>query len=292
VKSVALLAIPLLVSCGINAKNKASDPSTPAEIEMLRSAFEEKSAEYVQLTDATYGWPSLTDCDGVLWAGEACAAGLPVKISLAEYKPGEIHRRPAPACWNKTDGDVGSKTTVSRDSLTGYLACISETNDVPAMKRLAEYGEKNKWIMGSPGTEPRTWMQGNLTGLLGRMLEKNGVKKSYSAISPNYLSVKADYERHIQALGIYLQGETSGGISDQMLERLEELRAVEPDNAFFAAIGSVYTGDPGPALGLLLDEETPRPTYVRGGAEENFARSHWLLASRILLKHQPKEGVE
>lgn len=285
----ALLLLTLcLTACGIDAKNEPSLPSTPAEIEMLRAVFHERAAEYTQLTDATHGWPSLTDCDGVLWAGEACAAGQPVKISLAEYAPGEIHRRPAPACWNEDEGDVGSKTTISRDGMTGYLACLSETKDVEAMKRLAAYGEKRKWVMGSPGTEPRTWMQGNLTGLLGRMLGVHGVKKAYASIKPNYLSVKADYERHIQALGIYLQGETSGGITDQMVARLEELRSVEPENAFFASVLAIYTGSQEEALDLLLSDAAPLPTYVRGEGAGNFARAHWLLAAKILLKHQPE----
>lgn len=64
------------------------------QIEQVRAMYEEIYSEVENELDQETGWPALNDCDGLLWSGLACNIGMPVKIELAEYSPGEIHRRP------------------------------------------------------------------------------------------------------------------------------------------------------------------------------------------------------
>lgn len=286
---VLLMVVFLSWSCG-RFDNQPTQSKSPDDVVLLRDAYEFQSQQYTELTKASYGWPSVTDCDATLWAGEACAAGIDVQISLAEYEPGQIHRRPDVACWNESEGDVGSKSTISRDALTGYMACLWERKDLDGFKRLAKYGEDHAWVMGLPVTSGRTWLQPNLTGLLGRALFtlSNGkLNKSYRRLEPYYQPVTEDYEKHIQVLGIHLQGRVSGGISDAMLERLTSLASEDPGNAFFASALAVYTGDTSQAMSLLLSDQTVRPTYVRGDQPDAFAMAHWLLGAKIVLGMVP-----
>jgi len=288
-----------LSGCARPDTNQPEDAEPVDQAEDLRQAFHANLADFDARTSARAGWPSATDCDGTLWAGEACYAGASTNILLAEYAPGEIHRRPAPSCWTKEAGDQGSKSTVSRDMLTGYLACLWSKGDLAGLQRLADYGEGNEWVMGKPASEPATWLSPNLAGLLGRMIYalSNGTDDRYPRLIPKeYPKVQADYEQHIQAAGITLQGAVEAelrrrglqeasllDVNDQMLERLRELAGGVPENAFFQAALGVYTGDLVEAVRLLLDPGTPRPGYVRGDSPDDFARAHWLMTARIVL---------
>ena len=277
-----LLTIAILcVGCG----RHEPQTSTPSHVDELRVEYAAKRAELATLTDDRGGWPSVMDCDAVLWAGEAAAAGLDVDLARAEHAPGEVHRRPAKPCWTPDAGDTGSRTTISRDMLLGYLAGVWAQQDVGALQRLAAYGEAHDWVMGQPLADGRTWMGFNLQGLLGRMLAHFGADKAYRYLPTSYAVLPAaDYERHLLALGVYLQGDVSQGVDGEMMARLDELEAAEPDNFFFSAVRSVYTGDATRAVELLL-ADAPAPTYVRGDQPEAYALAHWLLAAKIVLDH-------
>lgn len=236
--------------------------------------------------DPVTGWPSNTDCDGTLWAGLGCSLGMPVRIELAEYAPGEIHRRPGNSCYTKENGDQGSKSTISRDMLTGYIACNIETKDLDALKRLANYGEDHAWIMGEPShMVSRIFLAGNLTGLLGRaifVLSKGSSDRLYRHAPTDYLPVYEDFERHIQTQGILLQERISGEITDQMFERLND-NAYESvnDPLFVAALGK-FKGNQDYTIKLLLSD-TPCPSYARGERPDLYCRINWLQAAKIVL---------
>lgn len=292
------------VSCA-QKKHDESEPLDDSRLSALETKFAAIFDETEVLLDPVTGWPSNTDCDGLLWAGKARAVGLPSQIDLAEYAPGELHRRPAPSCWNEQDGDVGSKSTISNDMILGWLWAKWGLKDLEALKRLAAYGEAHNWIMGAPSSMlSRVYLKINQQGLLGRMifvLSDGADDRSYRHLFESYHSVSADYERHLQALGILLQGSVEMDakelqlldITDQMLTRLRELVEAEPTNPLFHAALGVYTGDFEQAITLLLDDQTPVPTYVRGLNEAALIKVEWLFAAGVVLRaHHAEEGTE
>lgn len=285
----AVITAIVLGGC-IQHRERTSPADRKAQI---AGKIDEAKAALNALADPATGWPSKTDCDGTLWAGIACAGGHPVQIELAEYAPGLIHRRPATACWSPVYGDQGSRSTVSNDMLLGYFTCAWYRKDHGMFRRVADYGETHDWVMGEPVTEPdRVVMRPNQIGLLGRAiyaLSGGTDDRYYRRTARAYFPVTADYERHLQALGIVLQGEITTlykedgaaltDINDHMLERLEELTDAEPLNAGFHVALGTYTGDMGPAVDLFLDDSTPIPSYVRGDNAAAFAwaeRLFWL----------------
>jgi hypothetical protein len=292
---VSLFLICALSACGFFKNHKEKEASTPTSAEKLRDLFEEKKLVYASLADAATLWPALDDCDGLLWAGLVCAAGIRADVGLAEYEPGVIHRRPYRACWTRADGDLGSKSTVSNDMLLGYLWCGWRSKDLAAMQRLGSYGEKHNFIMGEPFPEQaaRVVLKPNGQSLLGRIiydLSDHTDQRSYRDIPLVYLPVAEDFERHLQVLGILLGGELSqlGGetgivdINGESLARLEENVAGYPGDALFQAALGVYTGDFSAAMSLLEDENYVYPSYVRGA--ENYKLAHWLFTANLVLE--------
>jgi len=275
-------ALALVVSCGQIPRHKEK-PATPRDerVELLLARLEGERLELAAASDPFTGWPSATDCDGLLWAGLAAAAGQSVDLELAEYSPGEMHRRPRPPCW---DGeDKGSKSTISRDMLTGYLYATWRRKDGHAAQRLAEYGERHDWVMGG-GDRSRTDMRANLKGLLGRMLAAlTSDRPEYRFLPALYVPGGADYERHIAVLGVLLQGEVAGGIQHDMFLTLKGNAEDNPQDALFQAAYGVYTGDMGPALDLLLNPAYAPPKYVRG-AEEVYKLVHFVFAADTVVR--------
>lgn len=287
----------LALSCGLLKLHKEKDGSHSAETDALEVRFTKWQGELRNASDPETGWPSRGDCDGTLWAGLATAAGAGVRLDLAEYAPGVIHRRPFTPCWpDDTDGNgkPDSATTISRDSLTGYLWGIWAQGNLGAAQRLADYGEANKWVMGLPTGANEVEMRFNLTGLLCRMVDKlsSGADFRWCAAKPAVYVFPgdADYERHIMVLGILLQGEVAGGgpslidIDGEMLDRLEEAAGTDPRDALFAAALGVYTGNYEPALTLLNSDGYQCPSYVRGA--ETYCLVHKLFAASIVLKYR------
>lgn len=288
------IAIILITGCARHSE-KSSPADRKAQIEYL---ITDSTAALVALADPVTNWPSVTDCDGTEWAGLACAGGYPVKIELAEYSPGEIHRRPAPSCWNSTDGDMGSKSTISNDMLLGYILCAWERRDLGALQRLADYGERHHWVMGAPATAiGDVVIKPYVLGILGRaiyVLSNKADNRLYRNTPITFDDTALDYVRHLQSLAIVLAGEVTTtheadlvDINDSMLKRLHELVDAEPLNPGFATALGIYTGDLDRAVDLFLDTATPIPSYVRGDNASAFAfaeRLYWLKKAHSHMK--------
>ena len=285
----------LITSCG----SKSIEPTTLSKNAELQARYDEKVLASKSAFDPLTGWPSATDCDGTLWAGLAYAAGIDsVQLQLAEYNEGEIHRRPSPSCW---DGeDRGSKTTVSRDMLNGYMWGMWRARNLDALRRLARYGETHFWKMGEPLDDGRVILTGNGIGLLGRMIKKlDGPDKIYRHIQPLFTEVSNDYEQHMLALGILLEGEVDQPVQPELLppgyefpgryqnitkgqrELLGWLVGQHPEDALFQAGNATYSGDYSKAIELLLDQNYQCPSYVRGNV--NYCLVHWLFAAKLVL---------
>lgn len=136
-----ILTILLLTGCRYVTKHE-SKQHDGVDLSDLKAKYALVYQEVENGSDDTTGWPSTQDCDSLLWAGIACSVGLPVQIDRAEYNPGEIHRRPEKLCYSDELGDIGAKSTISRDMLTGYMSCLWTRKDLAAFQRLADYGDK------------------------------------------------------------------------------------------------------------------------------------------------------
>jgi hypothetical protein len=294
IKLVGALASMLSISgCQYLTKHESKPAAENSKIDQLRLMQTEFTSEVNSGLDIDTGWPDNADCDATLWAGLACSIGFPVDISHAEYSPGEIHRRPVQACWTEESGDLGAKSTVSKDMLQGYLQCLWRRKDLPALQRLADYGESHDWIMGKPETlVSRVLMSGNQIGVLGRaiwVLSGNADDRYYRRMGYLYAQVAEDYEKHLQTQSILLQDKIDQDyaltldINDEMLTRLQENADSFPSDYLFAAALGKFTGDQTKTIDLLLNEETPCPSYARGKKPDIYCKLIWLQSAAIVL---------
>lgn len=260
-----LLILILALSC--HTPIKESEDGRRNELQLI---FNAKLDAYQYKTVAIFGWGSNTDCDAVLWSGLACYAGADVHIDLAEYAPGRIERRPAPSCYPDESG-----STISRDQLTGYMACRWRKNDTAALERLADYGEDHNWIMGEPGWKvDLVFMGQNLQAILGKMIDR------YPNLPITFLPLNRDFERHIQTIQLVLLGNMSS-LDALQLDRVKQNVNYDSKDALFQAVKGRYTGDMQEAVSLLLSDDYQCPSYVRGA--ETYCTIHWLFAARVAL---------
>lgn len=273
-KKLRFLLLLSLVSCGYLHKVKPIKPQHENRIELLQAKYDEKLAALGS------EWPSRTDCDALLWAGLSSAAGEHVDLSEAEYASGEMHRRPPPECYPDS-----SSSTISGDMLLGYMWGLWRNKDLPALQRLADYGEANHWTMGT-GLPSRVQMRYNDYVMLAHMIHVlsggQDVRRYYSA-TPVYFDVTADYAKHLQALSILLYGEVYGSIDEASLSKLRQLCLESPADALFQSACDIYSGDVAASVSLLLDPNYAAPSYVRGAPA--YSTVHWLFAAKIILSH-------
>ncbi len=290
-----LLALALVGGCSVfKPRHEPAAPKADPGIVLLRQKYAVTFEALLKASDPASHWPSVTDCDGTLWSGLSLAVGEPVNLALAEYAPGEIHRRPT-ECY-----PAESASTVSNDMLLGYLWGMWEKGDLDALQRLADYGEKNHWTMGK-GDVSATVFRPNGSGLLGRAiyaLSDGKDDRSYRQVPPLFTPVTADYEKHLMAEAITLNGSVNemlrsknlgGGlglldVSSQDLLRLKELENSDGTDALFGAALATYTGDYAKTIGLLLSDAAP-PSYVRGS--DTYRLVYWLKAAKLVLDRYP-----
>lgn len=312
IRIASLALITALLGCSSFERKPDKPAANDPRIGELRVlAADWKTALEAKLED---GWLARNECDSTLWNGLACSAGVPVKIELAEYEPGQIHRRPAPSCWTREGGDQGAKSTVSSDMILGYSACLWRRKDLDGLKRLAAYGEARDrtigWEMGEPYPEQieRVLLRPSAQGRLGTMIERlsdGDDKRGYRLIPEIYADVGEDFEEHLQTIGMLVDGEadrlvrfkTPGdGVFDDFaiidiprsgFERLKQLASDRPNDALIQCVKGIYTGDEMPAITLLLDPAYECPSYVRSddpAAKETYCQVHKLFAADCILR--------
>lgn len=301
-----IIALVLMVGCSTTPDNEAKDHR--ANVKDLQATYATKFSTAKSLLEPETGWPSTIGCDGLLWAGKASAIGLPSEVYLAEHNPGEWGRRPVVPhghCWPNDangDGEPDSRSTISNDMFTGLLWALwrdDSIESVAALKRLEDYREENRYVMGEPfDTQPTTVaLSYNLSSVLARMLchKTDGEtcpqnSKNIPVFGPPF----EDYAFHIQVLGILLQGEvyesqrtesmTLIDVSDSMRTWLNNAARVYPNNPLFLAAKGTYDGNMEPAIIALQDDDNSPPSYVRGENQEALALIEWLFAADIVLR--------
>lgn len=212
------------------------------------------------------------DCDGCLWNALAKIAGVKsIKLHLAEPSRGEWRRRPYPFCYPDH-----SKSTTSNDMLTGLLYALYKDGDKWGLIDLWTYGVGNWWVMGK-GPLARTWLRPNGIFLLAKALFNLTGKKTWGLWMPNlYFPVRKDYERHLQTIGCLFSAELTGGLTRQMGKRILENAKYDKNDALFAAAA----GCTGIATALILDENYPYPSYIRG--DEAYQDIHKLFVIYVI----------
>ena len=271
------LLIPLIsllfLACAENPfkKQKPEVDEMTVEREKLKQSYSDRLKKAGEWKD---GIPSADDCDGSLWAGVAAASGVPVKLDKFLYPGDKPQRRPGETCY---PGD--SRSSTSNDQLIGLGLGSYLSQQKSIIKRIESYGRDNDWIMGDPPTG------------IGEVLMKPNLRIVYqrsAGRSPKvptfYTVVNKDFAYHTQVLLILWEGEESGKLSRNAVDRLKAASRAFPNDYLFEAAKGAYTGHMDRAI-LKLNQGIKPSSYVRGEEPERFALANWLLAARIALKY-------
>lgn len=276
---------------GCQKRHEPKDPviDERALIE-LKPLYEQKLLDAQTMRDQD-GWLD-HGCDAALYTGKYGASwGVSgVNYAAAEYpdEPGRFHRRPiSNPCWTEELGDVGSKTTWSRDMGLGLLLFAWRTKDLALVERHTAYGRAHPaiddglpaWQMGAPLADGRVIYTPTMIGLAYQIeLALGGKPYPERGWPGTYPEGLVDYQAHLQAIDILLRGEIEG-VTDLMLKRAEEHAAREPNDPFFAYLAGLYSGDLTHALDVCLDPTMPLGTYSRCEPGDQVCKlPHWLFA--------------
>jgi len=304
------LLLCILISCGQVEKAEPQD----ATLDDVRFTLNELKEEAINYTNQDTGWLA-NGCDGMLWNGKYAAAADRGDIRASESDiSGRFSRTPLKKCWDKKDN--GAKSTWSRDMALGFIYWAYRTNNLSVLQDHADYGVANQWKMGDPLGDFRVVYTPQMIGLLYKAIYALGGKANHNRLWPtSWTSGLVDYESHLQVLNIALQGEiaerlkeadamprqpltmetrttlTAGelslSVSDTMFKRLEEHVIREPNNAFFQAIYSKYTGNYTDAINLCTSKSVG--SYVRCDDNISCVLSELIFSCDFILKQY--EGI-
>lgn len=301
-----IIACLLLVLVGCGKEKKKPKSGEDSRRDQIVSLFNKNLDLAEEIRDPDTGWLT-RDCDAMIWTGKY-AAVLPsgrgaVDILAAEFpgSPGRFGRRPTPNCWNPIDGDVGSKTTWSRDMfIAGLLPWAWKKKEVAPLQRHEEYGRANTWKMGEPLDDGRTLYTPSLVGILYQAIFELGGSDNTNRHWPSiYSSGLDDFQAHLQVMDIWFRGEaaeasekpqkpeeganlTTLEVSETMYMRLVEHADREPKCWTYQAMRGIYDGMEH-AIDIVLagDNEC---SYVRCGGEEACHIAERLWALDIILE--------
>lgn len=280
--------------CGWFKKRKASDPTPLTTMEQLQTWYDGKLAEAAAVAHPDNGWVYLESCDAMLWNGlMASSPGVQwVNIYAAENvdEDGRFHRRPPPYCWNETDGDVGSKTTWSRDMGKGLMIWAMRRGELKAVERHAAYGVENNWVMGKPFDDGRVLYTPSTIGELYQVIHLLGGEDSVNRIWPStYSEGLVDYEAHLQVLGIMIRGYVAEKLNDMdavprpsdgaalldingvMFDRLVEHSERQPRCPFYEYMRAIYENGNLDAAAALVMDPSWECDYMRDEDHESLA---------------------
>lgn len=286
-----MLMCLFLMSCQELIEPK--DPEPDERVEQLQEEYESELQRADSLEDEN-GWLNGEDCDGMIWTGKYASVrgvdGVDIEVTEFADQPGRFGRRPPPRCWNPEEGDVGAKSTWSRDmAVGGFLPWAWRTKNLKALQRHVKYGKKANWKMGEPLADGRVIYTPQLIGLVYEVIYALGGEDNPSRAWPSTYPKLKGYEAHLQTMSIWLRcsvkagdGEDHGKISKVMKKRLEENFKAEPKSALYAYVLGLFTGDMGPALDLLLDPKKPMPGYVR--CKGHCELAEWLFVADLVLE--------
>lgn len=324
-----VLALLGLSACK-GKEHDAKDPNPNERKEALKAKYQEKLELAKDWAKKDYGnWLVIKDCDAALWMGKySCADKIPeVDLTVAEYpdQPGRFDRRPPPgSCWNPEAGDIGSKTTWSRDMGKGLYRWAWCGKHLDALERHAKYGNSKNWKMGEPLADGRVLYTPAMIGELYELIHALGGEDNPGRIWPTaYPKGLDDYEAHLQVLSIQIRGEIAEGfgnlalgpkkpdgadgsgseqenakegtalldVSETMYDRLREHAKREPKCAYYQYMLGVYDGSMDKALELLLNDSS-ECQYVRKDASKEIRLAEWLAVASSVIRRLNKVQID
>lgn len=314
-----ILMVAALAACGRDVDQKP--PASDGRIDQVKEIYLERLNEAAGLRDPATGWLDL-GCDGfkrtALYAASPGVTGVDLRAAEYPNEPGRFHRRPlSNPCWTPELGDVGSRTTWSRDMGMGLLAYAWAKKDLLILKAHADYGVAHPykweglpaWEMGEPFADGRAIYTPAMLGLVYQGIYALGGGHNDDRVWPNiYTKGLTDYQAQLQMMDIWFRGEVAkalgdadampqpGGdgdgddvagqgllqVSGSMWDRIEEHHRREPLDPFYAYMWGLYGGDMSPAIESCLNLEMPLGEYARDRREVRLA--YWIFACGQLLE--------
>jgi len=263
----SLLVLGLLAACG-----RSTAPILPPGADQLAL-----QAAYAAAADSVphqgSGWPSDTDCDGALWAGEARAAGLHAVDPTAALQPdGRPTRRPGRDC-----GPAESPATTSTDMQLGTIEGLLAAGDLAALEALQGYVDSHSDFAGFPADAahaPYTLMKPGTRTLLARAIRHLGGKPSgvWADLPLVNSPTGQDFEVHLAVVLLATERQTGSWSADDELAATN-LCAANPSDA---AVQAVCGHEPAAEALILAPGWTP-PGYVRGAPGYAAVHKAWIL---------------
>lgn len=259
---IMFLFLVMLISCG---KSEKKDPVAPAP-DLLEPVIKRRdlylSLQKTALNEHGYAHAK---CDSLGFTSLCKAAGgcPDADIFLSEDN-GRWYRSPEKDCFDKGE----SKSDFSKDMalmLFIYFYELSKTDSQKAkeaVQRFSDYVKANNYVMGRPTDNAeglsRVVMSPGLIVTMERLSAKlNG--QPYQEQKPRDLIpiiINKGFQAHLDVLGIWLDGELRGNITDTDKRVLEKQVERQPLNALFRAVYSLYgNGDQSRTLELLNSEK-------------------------------------
>ena len=240
-----LFALIFLTGCSWFEPPASPTPPPPDKHAMIIA----KVQTYQRLAmESQDGISSLTGCDSLLWGSLMHYSGVPVEIDSyrAENK---WFRNPSHACYPDN-----SRSTISRDQLTGLYYFILRESRLDLIEGLISYAEDHSFIMGE-GSIASTHFTVNMLALAGRITYYLGGQSKYRHYPLIYPPGTERYHAHLQLLGIILVHKIAGEIPSNFLDRIEEHYTRNPRNGLAALLHAIYSGIPlDDVQAILLDE--------------------------------------
>lgn len=260
-----IFGLLFIVACGHKASS--APPASPS----LQEEYARVHLALVMASSSHVGqWPSAVDCDGLLWAGVAAAAGAPVDLTPSLTAEGRPTRRPNADC-----GPTESKATTSTDMLTGLILGGLSSGQKLVLERLAVYADANSLVVGRPATAVSlSVMKPGTRTALGAAIQKlGGLPSSWSNLPllPNPAR-STDYELHLEHLMFSITKQVGRWSELHQLVAEDNCRQ-NPDDA----LALVLCGQFSKAAALVLSPDWTVPHYVRGAPEYDLVHRLYVL---------------
>lgn len=264
---IRLLIVLLALLSGCHQHGKSPPPASPSVQDEYVRVFH----LLIEMSSSHVGqWPSAVDCDGLLWAGVAAAAGAPVDLTPALTAEGRPTRRPNADC-----GPTESKATTSTDMMTGFVLGGLESKQRLVLERLAVYADATSLVVGRPASAVALSVMkpGTRTALAAAIVKLGGLPSSWSGLPllPNPAR-SVDYELHLEHLMFSITKQVGKWSELHALVAKDNCKQ-NPDDALALVLCEDFSG----AEARILDPNWAVPHYVRGASQYDLVHRLYIL---------------
>lgn len=277
-----LALILCVAACGVNAKPKDTKLE-PTKKELVREAYVKRIESLKGV-----GWLTPDDCDGMIWSAKAgVAPELGFDPTLAEESPGRFLRRPKDKpCWTPEAGDLGAKTTWSRDMhVCGLLPWALLRRDRDLLERHIAYGEAHSWQMGDPLDDGRTVYSPGLIALTYQARRTLGGADHGAIYVPQlWQEGLVDYQAHLQACSAFLTLELDGSLPMEAWAVIEQNVSRETKSVFYRYLADRRYGDLTATADLILTQAEGLLDLSDYHRKAEDALADWIFVAWLVLR--------